>query len=74
MPSNVGRTATYALSNVALPFIKSIADSGLPEALRKDPGLGKGLYTLNGMVTNAAVSKKFNKEYVPFEKAIGGRS
>jgi alanine dehydrogenase len=74
MPSNVGRTATYALSNVALPYIKAIADNGLKAALGKDPGFGKGVYTVNGMITNAAVAKKFNKEYVPLEKAIGGRS
>lgn len=74
MPSNVGRTATYALSNVALPYIKAIADSGLKEAMRKKPGFGNGLYTVNGMVTNAAVARKFNKEYVPLEKAMGGLS
>jgi len=73
MPSNVGRTATYALSNVSLPYIKSIADNGLINALKKDPDLGKGVYTLNGMVTNAAVARQFEKELVPLIDAIGGQ-
>ncbi|UCE65764.1 MAG: alanine dehydrogenase [Candidatus Zixiibacteriota bacterium] len=72
MPSNVGRTATYALSNVSLPYIKSIADNGLANAIKKDPDLGKGVYTTNGMVTNAAVARQFAKELVPLSEAIGG--
>jgi alanine dehydrogenase len=72
MPSNVGRTATYALSNVSLPYIKSIADNGLVDALKKDPGLGKGVYTTNGLVTNAAVARQFSKELVPLDDALEG--
>jgi alanine dehydrogenase len=72
MPSNVGRTATYALSNVALPYIKSIADNRLKNTLARDPGLGKGVYTTGGMVTNAAVARKFGKELVPLDKALAG--
>lgn len=72
MPSNVGRTATYALSNVSLPYIKSIADNGLVNALKKDPGLSKGVYTTNGMVTNSAVARQFGKELVTLSDAIGG--
>jgi len=72
MPSNVGRTATYALSNVSLPYIKSIADNGLVNALKQDAGLGRGVYTTGGMVTNAAVARQFAKELVPLSEAIGG--
>jgi alanine dehydrogenase len=72
MPSNVGRTATYALSNVSLPYIKSIADNGLVEALKRDAGLGRGVYTTNGIVTNAAVARQFSRELVPLDDALGG--
>jgi alanine dehydrogenase len=72
MPSNVGRTATYALSNVSLPYIKAIADNGLVEALKKDAGLGKGVYTTNGMITSAAVARQFSREMVPLSDALGG--
>ena len=72
MPSNVGRTATYALSNAALPYIKSIADNGLINALKTDLGLRKGVYTFNGKVTNEAIAGKFEKDYLPLEDALGG--
>ncbi len=71
MPSNVGRTATYALSNAALPYIKSIADNGLIKALKADTGLQKGVYTHDGKVTNSAISKKFKKELFSLDNIMG---
>jgi len=72
MPSNVGRTATYALSNAMLPYILSIANMGLEEALKEDPGLGKGVYTYNGKVTNKAVAAKFEMKHIGLAKLLGG--
>jgi alanine dehydrogenase len=71
MPSNVGRTATYALANVTLPFVSSIADNGLRAALLKDPGLAKGVYTYGGKVTNPTLAKRFNLEYTSLDGIIG---
>ena len=74
MPSNVGRTATYALSNAMLPYILDIANRSLKVALEADPGLARGVYTFNGAVTNLAVSRKFEKSFVDLAVALkGGR-
>lgn len=72
MPSNVGRTATYALSNSMLPYILNIANHGLEAALKADPGLSKGVYTYNGAVTNHAIAAKFGLPHVELAKALGG--
>jgi alanine dehydrogenase len=71
MPSNVGRTATYALANATLPYIKSIADRGPLAAFLEDDGLAKGVYTLGGHVTNHTVARRFNLEYTPLESILG---
>jgi alanine dehydrogenase len=72
MPSNVGRTATYALSNAMLPYILKIANNGLKKALKTDAGLSRGVFTCGGTVTNSAVAEKFNLNYVDLDKALGG--
>ena len=38
MPGAVPRTSTYALTNVTLPYVLAIADRGLADAVRADPG------------------------------------
>ncbi len=60
MPSNVGRTATYALANAVLPFIRMVADNGPEKAFADDVGLAKGVYTFDGHVTNEPVGKRFD--------------
>ena len=72
MPSNVGRTATYALSNALVPYVLSIANDGLETALKRDPGLKKGVYAYDGHVTNTGMAKKFDVDYVEIDKAMGG--
>jgi alanine dehydrogenase len=56
MTSVVARTATHALSNVALPYITEIAGGGLERALATIPALKQGVITHKGSVTNAAVA------------------
>ncbi len=56
MTSVVARTATHALSNVALPYISEIADGGIDHALQSIPALRRGVTTYRGTVTNAAVA------------------
>ncbi len=75
MPSNVGRTATYALSNAMLPYILEIANKGLKAALGDDSGLARGVYTFNGAVTNKAVANKFEMPHVELANVLeGGRA
>jgi alanine dehydrogenase len=56
MTSVVARTATHALSNVALSYITEIAGEGLDAALAGMPELRRGVITFRGTVTNAAVA------------------
>jgi alanine dehydrogenase len=60
MPSNVGRTATYALANATLPYIRKIAGLGPQAAFDEDPGLAKGVYTFGGEVTSPSLAKRFD--------------
>jgi alanine dehydrogenase len=66
MPGAVGRTSTYALCNVTFPYVLRIAQLGLQEACRRDPGLIAAVNLLNGYVTNRAVADTFGMTYVPF--------
>lgn len=57
MPGAVPHTSTYALTNVTLPYILTIADRGWRDALRADPGLALGLNTYAGSVTHPSVAE-----------------
>ena len=59
MPSNVGRTATYALANATLPYIQQIANMGTKAAFAKDSGLARGVYTFKGEVTSQSLAKRY---------------
>jgi alanine dehydrogenase len=59
MPGAVGRTSTYALCNVTLPYVVQIANRGLHDAIQKNAGLQQGVNIHQGKVTNAAVAETF---------------
>ena len=63
MPGAVPYTSTVALSNATFPYAKRIADLGLIEAIKKDPGLGAGLNIYGGYCTNQNVATSLNLEY-----------
>ncbi|MCI0459827.1 MAG: alanine dehydrogenase, partial [Gemmataceae bacterium] len=65
MPGAVGRTSTYALTNVTLPYVLQLAKKGLDRAVRENPGLGQGVNIRQGKVTNPAVAATFGLECVP---------
>ncbi|MFQ6618870.1 MAG: alanine dehydrogenase [Fidelibacterota bacterium] len=59
MPSNVSRTATYALTNASFPYLMDIAESGLENAIKKNPSLGKGIYLYKGECTRKGIAEIF---------------
>ncbi len=59
MPGAVGRTSTYALTNVTLPYVLQLAKKGLDKALKENAGLASGVNIRDGKVTNAAVAATF---------------
>src|SRR5690606_38137821 len=56
IPAAVPRTATQALVNATLPFIRALADHGWQKAVDRDPRLAGGLNIAAGEVHNAAVA------------------
>jgi alanine dehydrogenase len=64
MPGAVGRTSTYALTNVTLPYALQLANKGLDRACKENAGLAMGVNIKQGKVTNKAVAETFGLEYV----------
>ena len=65
MPGAYARTATQALVNVTYPFIEALADFGLAEAIRRQPGLVSGVNIMAGRLTCKAVAEAHGLAYVP---------
>ena len=42
MPGAVGRTSTYALTNVTLPYVLQMANKGVDRAVAENPALRRG--------------------------------
>ena len=66
MPGAVGRTSTYALCNVTLPYALAIANHGLSPAALADPRLVTAVNTYDGLLTNQAVAETFGMDYQAF--------
>ncbi len=61
IPSRVARTASIAISNVFLPLLLDMGDSGgLNSMLREDKGLRHGVYMYNGILTNDLIGSLFD--------------
>jgi alanine dehydrogenase len=59
MPGAVGRTSTYALTNVTLPYAVRMADKGVLEAAREDAAIKEGVSMVEGKLTCRIVAKTF---------------
>jgi len=55
----VGRTSTYALTNVTLPYVMQLANKDYDRAVRENPGLAQGVNIRGGQVTSPAVAETF---------------
>jgi len=64
MPGAVGRTSTYALCNVTLPWVMRIAAGGLSTAETSRP-VASAINIHEGQVTNRAVAESFDLPYDP---------
>ncbi len=65
MPGAVGRTSSYALCNVTLPYILQLANKGLENAVRQSDALRHGVNVYQGRVTNQAVANTYGIEFAP---------
>jgi alanine dehydrogenase len=59
MPGAVGRTSTFALCNVTLPWVLQLANRGIAPACKDLPPLASAVNIRAGSVTNQAVAETF---------------
>lgn len=65
IPSQVPRTASYALSNFFAPLIIRMGEiGGIEMMLKHDTGVRHGVYAFNGSLTKAHISQRFG---LPFQ-------
>jgi alanine dehydrogenase len=70
MPGAVPRTSTHALNNATLHYTLMLADRGYKDALLSSEHFLNGLNVINGKITEEAVARDLNYEYVPPRNAL----
>ncbi|MCE5269306.1 MAG: alanine dehydrogenase [Planctomycetaceae bacterium] len=60
MPGAVGRTSTFALCNVTLPWALQLANRGVLDAAKALPPLAAAVNIYEGEITHRAVAETFN--------------
>ena len=70
MPGAVPITSTFALTNATLPYVLALADLGVAEAARRDPGLALGVNVAAGKITHPAVAEAVGEDYTPVTDAL----
>lgn len=67
LTANIARTASIALSNACLPYVREIASLGTEEAVRKHLDLGRGVFTYRGHCTREQIAEIFDVKYEPLD-------
>ena len=70
MPGGVPRTSTYALNNVTLPHVITLANKGYRNALMEDEWLREGLNVHKGKVTQKEVAHDLGYDYTPADEVL----
>lgn len=65
MPGAVGRTSTFALCNVTLPWVLKLAAEKIDSVALSLPEIKTAVNIHEGKVTNQAVAECFDMEFVP---------
>ncbi len=65
MPGAVGRTSTFALCNVTLPWVVHLAEKGIDSSISESKPLRESLNIHRGKVTNQAVAQTFDMQFEP---------
>ncbi|MCO4845503.1 MAG: alanine dehydrogenase [Sulfurovum sp.] len=63
IPGDYPVTATYALTNATIPYVKRIADRGWKNASLQDAAIYSGVNIAGGFVTEEAVAKAHKMDY-----------
>ncbi len=70
VPAAVPLTATRALSNALLPYVRRVAGIGLADALNSDAGLGRGVAVAEGRVVDPALARAAGLEHSPISSVL----
>ncbi|MBI5640980.1 MAG: alanine dehydrogenase [Nitrospirae bacterium] len=62
MPGAYPRTSTIALTNATLPYVKSIAGTGIERIIREDPSIKSALNIYMGMIIHKALADSVGAE------------
>lgn len=68
--SLVSRTASHALANAALPYLRALVEHGLAPALRETPELARGVAVHKGAVTLEHLAREHDYEYDELERML----
>ncbi|WP_128544919.1 alanine dehydrogenase [Larkinella soli] len=72
--SRVAHTASLALSNIFLPFLLQTGTiGGIEEMMFANRWFMKGVYSHNGLLTNAYIAKKYNMRYKDLTLLLAAR-
>jgi alanine dehydrogenase len=70
VPAAVPITATRALSNALLPYVREVAGRGLADAVNSDPGLGRGVAVAEGRVVDPVLARAAGTEHNPLSSVL----
>ena len=70
MPGAVPRTSTYALTNATMPFVVRLANEGVLQVARRDPGVAAGVNVVGGEVTNAGVAEAHGMKFTELDTVL----
>lgn len=68
MPGAVGRTSTFALCNVTLPWVLQLANHGIINAIAKLKPLASSANIVRGQVANSAVADTFGMPCIALDQ------
>jgi alanine dehydrogenase len=63
--SAVSRTSTKVLSNMVVPYLLEIGESGIDTALKQHVVLSRGIYIHKGYVVKKNIAERFNLDHEP---------
>ena len=70
IPGAVPKTASQALNNATLPYIKELANKGIKNALLENVHLRNGLNVCRGSITRPEIARDLGLEYSPAESVL----
>lgn len=70
LTSLVARSATYALANETLPYIRAVADQGLPGAFALRPCLASSVGVMAGHATHRGTAEVAEKPFVSVDSLL----